>query len=506
MRFFQRSLAVKISLAIILLESMILSGFGYYFIDRFSERVDQHLHIQANIPGKLMQGGVLRYTAVHDLGAIKHLVQQDILHAVVLQPSGKIFYASKRDLEDRSIYDSSDILFEFILGNTQSEIQTTVQGNMTILDCLTPLFSDTKLIGYLYLSIDTSLAAQEKWALTKQYIVLTLLCILLTSVLEILIIHYLVNPRIRASVECLQLVEGGDLNARLATTTNKDEIGVLQRGINAMVREIQERTVKMENVQKELRLSEANLEENVRLRTLELTAVNKELEAFSYSVSHDLRAPLRSMDGFSLALLEDYEDKLDDQGKDYLQRVRDASKRMGHLIDSVLELSRMTRNEMNRESVDLSSLVKTIITDLQESQPERQVEFVVEPGVVCEGDVRLLGTALENLLGNAFKFTGKNTETTIEFGLLPSSVSEDTKRDGPVYFIKDNGAGFDMNYVEKLFGVFQRLHGANDYPGNGVGLASVERIIHRHGGRVWAEGEVNKGATFYFTIGRSSAT
>lgn len=234
-------------------------------------------------------------------------------------------------------------------------------------------------------------------------------------------------------------------------------------------------------------------EEELKKRTLQLEVANKELEAFSYSVSHDLRAPLRSIDGFSQALLEDYTDRLDAEGKDYLQRVRAASKRMAQLIDDLLGLSRVTRSEMHREAVDLSSMVQTILMDLRKTQPERQVTVSIAGGVVAEGDTRLLQVALENLLANAWKFTSKTSHTRIEFGVTEHN-------DEPVYFIRDNGAGFDMAYVGKLFGAFQRLHISSEFAGTGIGLATVQRIIHRHGGRVWAEGAVGQGATFYFTL------
>ncbi|MFQ5791340.1 MAG: ATP-binding protein, partial [Acidobacteriota bacterium] len=234
-------------------------------------------------------------------------------------------------------------------------------------------------------------------------------------------------------------------------------------------------------------------EEEVRKHTVELAAVNQELEAFNYSVSHDLRAPLRGIDGFSQVLLEDYSDKLDAQGKDALQRVRAASQRMGLMVDDLLSLSRVTRSEMRSETVDLSELAKTIAARLQQTQPERPVEFVIEEGVTSKGDGRLLRVVLENLLGNAWKFAGKKPLTRIEFGL--------TEHDGkPAYFVRDNGAGFDMAYADKLFGAFQRLHAIDEFEGTGVGLATAQRIIHRHGGRIWAEGAVEQGATFKFTL------
>lgn len=227
---------------------------------------------------------------------------------------------------------------------------------------------------------------------------------------------------------------------------------------------------------------------------IELQAMNKELEAFSYSVSHDLRAPLRSIDGFSQALLEDYYEHLDLTGQDYLRRIRAATQRMGHLIDDLLNLSRVMRSDMYLESVDLSILAQDICTELQQSQPERQVDFVIQTGLISQGDHRLLQVLLANLLHNAWKFTSKHTHARIEFGTLS------TENSIPVYFVRDDGAGFDMAYANKLFKPFQRLHSTIEFSGNGIGLATVQRIVHRHGGRVWAEAAVDQGATFYFTL------
>jgi signal transduction histidine kinase len=228
----------------------------------------------------------------------------------------------------------------------------------------------------------------------------------------------------------------------------------------------------------------------------ELEGANRELEAFSYSVSHDLRAPLRTIDGFSQILQEDYEPVLEEEGLDYLGRVRAASAHMAMLIDELLDLSRVSRRPLRREPVDLVSLAKEIIEVLRAAEPERNVEFVAGGDIKAYGDVSLLKVALENLLGNAWKFTEREEEARIEFGV--------GRRPGlpvPVYFVRDNGAGFDQAYSDKLFGAFQRLHGQDEFEGTGIGLATVARIIHRHGGRVWAEGQVGEGATFYFTLG-----
>ena len=257
-------------------------------------------------------------------------------------------------------------------------------------------------------------------------------------------------------------------------------------------------TKRKEN-ENEIRQLNINLERRVLERTSELVSANRELEAFSYSVSHDLRTPLRSIDGFSQALLEDYADKLDDQGRDYLSRVRIGTQRMGHLIDDMIALSHVTRTEMKKETVDLSALAADVLEDLQTSEPERKVDWRIEPGLSASGDKKLLRIVLSNLFGNAWKFTGKTANAKIEFGAA-SVPDTDNTQGAPGFFVRDNGAGYDMSYADKLFGAFQRLHNFSDFPGTGIGLATVQRIIHRHGGRVRAEGAVGQGATFYFTL------
>jgi light-regulated signal transduction histidine kinase (bacteriophytochrome) len=242
-----------------------------------------------------------------------------------------------------------------------------------------------------------------------------------------------------------------------------------------------------------LKRRQRQLEQAVGERTAELAAVNKELESFSYSVSHDLRAPLRSIEGFGRALLESHAGSLNAEGQQFLAHMRRASERMERLIDDMLRLARVARTDMTRQRVDLSALAADITATLARQQPQRQVELVVPPGLVADADPNLMRIALENLIGNAWKFTGKRPAARIELG---QHASNDT----PAFFVRDNGAGFDPAYAGKLFNAFQRLHAASEFEGNGVGLTTVRRIIQRHGGRVWAEAALDAGATFYFTV------
>ena len=253
-----------------------------------------------------------------------------------------------------------------------------------------------------------------------------------------------------------------------------------------------ESRAQVEQGAEEVRLLNAQLEVRVRERTAELEATNRELEAFSYSVSHDLRAPLRTIDGFSLALQEDYAEAVDATGRDYISRVRTGVQRMGQLIDSLLQLSRITRAEVVREPVDVARLATAVANNLKEENADRVLHFEITAGPETNADPKLLQVALENLLGNAVKFTGKRPAADIQFGW-------DAKHSA--WRVSDNGAGFDMHYADKLFNAFNRLHGDRDFKGSGIGLATVARVVRRHGGRIWADSVVDHGATFWFTLG-----
>ena len=301
--------------------------------------------------------------------------------------------------------------------------------------------------------------------------------LVLTVCIALLLSRTITAPILRLHRGAEELA-AGNLDYRIGTTS-KDEVGKLSRAFDRMA--------------DSLKASTDELEQRVLERTEQLETANKDLEAFSYSVSHDLRAPLRSIDGFSQVLLEDYSDQLDDQAKGYLDRMHQASLHMNQIIEGMVKLSGLARGELTYTQVDLSTMAVQIFDELQLGYPERKVEFIVDSGLVVDGDAELLQSVVDNLISNAWKFTSKKEDARIEFGFTDSTSK-------PAYFVRDNGAGFDMAEADKLFDTFKRLHANSEFEGTGIGLATVKRIINRHGGDIWAESVVDQGATFYFTL------
>lgn len=270
----------------------------------------------------------------------------------------------------------------------------------------------------------------------------------------------------------------------------------------SLERRVAERTRELSASQDEIRALNVDLERRVADRTAQLAAANEELEAFNYSISHDLQAPLRAVHGFARILLEDYASAVDAEGQDYLRRVCAAAERMRELIDDLLQLSRLTREEVRREAVDLSAMARVVAGELERNDPDRRVTLVIADGVTAFADARLVRVVIENLFANAWKYTSKRAAARIEFGIIAQPPRTGSELPS-VYFVRDDGAGFDMAYASKLFYPFQRLHRAAEFTGTGIGLATVKRIVHRHGGRIWAEGAIEGGATFYFTLGEA---
>jgi signal transduction histidine kinase len=370
------------------------------------------------------------------------------------------------------------------------------------------MVNDGEIIGTVYLRADYALYSRlaDYAGIALAVIALSLLvAFLLSAPLQRLVTH----PVLAIARIAREVVGQGDYGRRAQKLSN-DEVGELVESFNAMLAEIERRTGALENSNRELEREVAEraraegevsrlnqeLERRVRERTVQLESANQELEAFCYSVSHDLRAPLRAIDGFSQALIDDHGAAVPEGGWRYLARIQAATKRMGQLIEDLLNLSRVSRGALERRALDLGEIARHVIAELQQREPQRAVEVSIWDGMQVDADPRLLRAALENLLANAWKFTAKAAQARIEVGCL---------RDGGLstYFVRDNGAGFDMAYADKLFGAFQRLHTVEEFPGTGIGLATVQRIVNRHGGRVWADGQVGKGAVFFFTLSYS---
>jgi signal transduction histidine kinase len=351
----------------------------------------------------------------------------------------------------------------------------------------TPIVLEGAAVGSLVLRADTGelRARQGRFALTA--IAIVPMSFLLAVVASRSTQRAIAAPILRLAEAARAVSVHGDLGVRVEAEDG-GEIGTLVSTFNEMLERIQRQNADLDESRREL-------ERRVELRTAELADANRELEAFSYSVSHDLRAPLRAIDGFSKAVLETQGPHLDEKGTHYLHRVRAATQRMAQLIDDLLGLSRVGRRDMVRERIDFSRMAADVAEELRLRHPERRVEVDVEPGLHAEADPRLLRILMENLVGNAWKFTGRRQDARIHV---------DAERGGPVpvFRVRDNGAGFDMAYADKLFRAFQRLHTETQFEGTGIGLATVHRIVTRHGGRLWAEARPGEGATFHFTLER----
>ncbi|MCW8129011.1 MAG: HAMP domain-containing protein [Planctomycetota bacterium] len=350
-----------------------------------------------------------------------------------------------------------------------------------------PVLLKGERIGTIYVRSDYSQlrdwTAAYAWTFAGVVALMALLALVLSSLLQ----KPFSAPLVELAEIARQVSEKKDYSLR-ARKHGGDETGLLVEKFNEMLAQIQARDEALEEARNQL-------EQRVKERTRDLEEANKELESFSYSVAHDLRAPLRSIHGFSQVLLEDYSGSLDDTGKGYLDRVCGATRRMGHLLDDMLNLSRVTRSALRPTQVDMRPVAAEIFGDLQQQQPGRKVELVMAAPLPAFGDPGLIRIVLDNLLGNAWKFTGKRGDARIEFG--QAQIDGDH-----AFFVRDNGAGFDMAHATKLFSVFHRLHRESEFPGTGVGLATVQRIVLRHGGKIWAESAVGQGATFYFTFAR----
>ncbi len=405
------------------------------------------------------------------------VIQPDVTSMRVIAPDGRMLAESRHD---RSQSDHSTGFVTGDLGlSAVQDMTSTLRFEGSALEVATPIEIEGEVIGIVELSFSSAKLDDQIRAIVLHHVWQGLVLMAIGAALAYLLARRLTEP-LHALTDVAAEIGRGNM-----------EVPVVVRGS----KEVMVLAHTLEGMRVEVRRLYTGLEDRVRERTRELEAANKELEAFSSSVSHDLRSPLQSIEGFSHALVEDCYDTLGEHGRDHVQRVRSAARRMATLIDDLMKLSRATLTELTRSAVDLSATARGIAEELKTAGPERTVEFAIEDGMSVRGDPRLLAVALENLMGNAWKFTRDRNPGCIGVGTVRMNGQR-------AFFVRDNGAGFDPTYAGKLFGPFQRLHSASEFEGTGIGLATVQRIINRHGGKVWAEGTPDAGATFYFALRR----
>jgi signal transduction histidine kinase len=457
--------------------ALLLASVGFLIYDQFAfrESLRRDLSAQAQIIGA---NSVTALTfndpqaAENTLAALKNF--PEVLSAGIITKDGKVFARFARDPNEQ---------FVMPMDSGESEKVAFHSGDVVLVRAIE--FQGQK-IGAVFIRSSLDELSQRLWryALIAGIVLLISLigALLVSSVFR----RSLAQPIINLAETARAVTEKKDYSLRAPPVSGQSEIDLLVTAFNEMLAQIQSRD-------KALRSAQDELEQRVEDRTRQLVMANQELEAFSYSVSHDLRSPLQTIHGFVHILLTDYSERLDEQGREFLQQIRASSRRMAELIEDLLNLSHVSTTAMHQEKVDLSTLAQSIADELCRRAPSRRVEFIIGRCPAASGDSRLLKIAMENLLGNAFKYTSGHEHARIEFGC-------EKRPTGLVYFVRDDGAGFDANQAGRLFKPFQRLHSVAEFPGTGIGLATVQRIVQRHGGDIWAESQVNHGATFYFTL------
>jgi len=414
-------------------------------------------------------------SAQNTLAALKSL--PNIEGAGLLTPDGRVFAEYWKEPKQQ-------LALVPRIDPNHPEFQLFSQRHLTVVKMI-PF--QGKNLGYIFIRSDLAQIESRRAHFVQLLVLVLAACIIAALLASALIGRTVAKPVIELANTARTVSRERNYSLRAKPTGDRDEVDTLIVAFNEMLSQIQERDAAL--------LSARNqLEQRVEERTAQLKAANRELEAFSYSVSHDLRGPLEIIANMSYIVQAEYGGRLDVEGKDSLERIRQAAARMSQLIEDMLNLARVTKTEMHRERVDISALARQVGQELGKREPERHVELVVADGLIEDADSHLLRVVLENLLGNAWKYTSRTEAARVEFG-------KGRRDEKPFYYIRDNGAGFDPRGLTRLFQPFQRLHPISEFPGTGIGLATVQRIIQKHGGEVWAEGAVGQGATFYFTLG-----
>ena len=456
--------------------ALVFASLGFTLYDQFTYRQNlvRNLSAQAEIIGANSASALTfndPQAAANTLSPLRSF--PNVLSAGIMLPEGQIFarYVPKAQAAIPLVPPGQEEVDQFSSNEVMVVRTINFQG---------------KVLGAVFIRSSLSEVSHRLW----RYLFIALIVLLLSLIAALIISSVyqrrLVQPIVSLAQTARAVSGQKNYTLRAGPVSDRTEIGLLVNAFNDMLEQIGTRD-------QALLQAHGELEQRVADRTQQLVVANRELEAFSYSVSHDLRGPLESINGFTLLLAERYGTTLGEEGRDYLQQVRGASRRMAELIDDLLNLSRVTTTAMHKQPVNLSTLAQSIMHDLQRREPERLVEAVISACPSVEGDPRLLQIVLENLLRNAWKYTSNHAQARIEFGCQD-------RTEGTVYFVRDDGAGFDPRNADRLFKPFQRLHSTSQFPGTGIGLATVQRIVQRHGGDIWAEANVEKGATFYFTL------
>jgi signal transduction histidine kinase len=479
----RRSIATRLTMMNMLVSAaaLLLACAGFFAYDQvtFREGLVNTLSAQAQIIASNSVSAMLfndPQTASNTLSALKN--SPHVESAGILTPEKHIFARYVRD-------GGEDML------NIPALPDDAAEGHWfrnTHLVLVRKIVSEGNLVGYVYLRADLRDIDQR----LRRYALISFVVLLLALMVALLVSSVFGKSVSRPIVELAQTAQqvsrDKDYGIRARPSAESSELSVLVNSFNDMLKEIQERDRALQRAHDEL-------EHRVSERTRELVSANRELEAFSYSVSHDLRGPLDSLNGLAYVLLARLGPKLDPENRELIEHIRSSGRRMTELIEDLLNLSRVTTSVIHVEKVDLTQIARSIFEELRRTAPGRQVEFMAPPREEAYGDAHLLRIVMENLLRNAWKYTSHHEHACIELGRI-------AKEGQPVYFVRDDGTGFDPRNANRLFQPFQRLHSTAEFPGNGIGLATVRRIIQRHGGEVWAEGAVEKGATFYFTLDR----
>ena len=479
MRFQNRPINQKVTLIIVLTSTIVLAlasgAFMTYELITFRQQMTQHLTTVARIISENSTGALTFEVAADEEQVLSALrAEPNIMAAVVYDKHGKLFAQYPRtNAKDHWIPERAGFHFD--------------EGFMVLKQ---PIAQNGVVLGSIAIKSDL----EEMYSRFRLYLMIVLMVLggslVLAFILSRILQRVITAPVLELAKTAQHISERKDYTVR-AKKVGDDELGLLTDAFNDMLQQI-------EKAQEEIRVLNSELEQRVQKRTAELAASTKEMEAFTYSVSHDLRAPLRHVAAFGEILIEDYSKELSPEARDYLHRMIEGARNMSQLVDDLLNLARIGRTELKREATNLDQIVDEVIHELRPELENRHIEWQVEHLPVVECDRGLIKQVFANLISNAVKYTRRKDKAVIQVGTVKSVRIDDQT----ALFVRDNGVGFDMKFSDKLFGVFQRLHRAEEFEGTGVGLATVERIIRRHNGHVWAEGELNKGATFYFTLGK----